>query len=154
MIEVISADKEREARIVANYEQAYQVIPEVFFKNNLYQIDCQINGHEFQPLIDTGAAISVISEELAEKCGLTDLIDYRVSGELMGVGRQKVTGRIWLVDAIINDHAVPISLTVCKNFDMGMLIGLDLLNAHGCQIDLQRKVLTISGIEVKMYVNE
>lgn len=63
----------------------------------------KIGNYVVRAVIDTGAEMSVISEELAKTLNLTSFIDTRYQGELRGVGSSQVRGLIKNLDCSIYD---------------------------------------------------
>ncbi len=57
-------------------------------------IDCEVNKTPLKAFVDSGAQMTIISLEAAQKCGLSRLIDNRWSGIAKGVGTAKIVGRI------------------------------------------------------------
>ena len=136
-------------KIEKNYEEAYKIIPESFFPVDMLYFRCSINGNYIEAFVDTGAQMSIMSESCAEKCGLSDLIDYRYKGEARGVGKQTILGKIWLVDIDIGDgQSIPCSFTVLKDMDIDMIFGLDMLNSHRANINLNDRKIEIGKIKI------
>jgi DNA damage-inducible protein 1 len=57
-------------------------------------INCKVNGHEIQAFVDSGAQSTIISRPLAEQLGLLKLLDTRFAGTAIGIGTQKILGRV------------------------------------------------------------
>ena len=136
------------SKIQENYELAMDIIPESFVPINLLYIPMVINGESLTVLVDTGAQISVISEDCADRCGLSDLIDRRVQHEVKGVGSQMTVGRVWMVDVEIGIYSVPCSFTVLKKLGHDAIFGLDMLMSHNCSINFQKRTLTIGDYSI------
>lgn len=139
----------KQQKITENYEQAYNIIPESMITVDLLYIPMLINDQSLIALVDTGAQVSIMSEQCAIRCGLQDIIDERVKHEVRGVGSQQTVGRIWMVDVIIGTHTIPCSFTILKNVDFDALFGLNLLMAHNCTINFMKKCLTIGNYDVE-----
>ena len=58
------------------------------------------------------------------------LVDFRWQGTAVGVGQQKIIGRIHMGDMEIGDMHLPTSFTILENQPMDMLLGLDMLKRH------------------------
>lgn len=80
--------------IEKNHEFATEYIPEVFGQITMLYIKASINKVPIQAFVDSGAQSTIMSQSLAEKCGLTRLIDKRYAGQAVGVGSCKILGRI------------------------------------------------------------
>jgi DNA damage-inducible protein 1 len=57
-------------------------------------INASINKVPIQAFVDSGAQSTVMSQSLAEKCGVMRLVDKRYSGIAVGVGNCKILGRV------------------------------------------------------------
>ena len=127
-------------------QNAMEFTPEVFTPVHMLYINLEINGFPVKAFVDSGAQTTFISTKLAEKTGLTRLIDKRFSGEVRGVGVQKKLGKIHIVQVKIETQYVPCSLTVMDT-DVDMLLGLDMLKRHQAVIDLKDNVLQFAGVK-------
>lgn len=141
----------REEAIEENMNLAWEISPESFTSVNMLYIKVKINGVEQVALVDSGAAITTISEAIAEEVGLTQLIDRRFQPQAVGIGTQTVAGKIHSAPIEIGDSKIelPCSFHVVET-SVGILFGLDMLRRHRCTIDLERDVLVIGKhIEAK-----
>ena len=141
----------REEAIEENMNLAWEISPESFTSVNMLYIKVKINGVEQVALVDSGAAITTISEAIAEEVGLTRLIDRRFQPQAVGIGTQTVAGKIHSAPIEIGDSKIelPCSFHVVET-SVGILFGLDMLRRHRCTIDLERDVLVIGKhIEAK-----
>ncbi len=77
-----------------NMKMAHEYLPESFGFIHMLYINLEINKHKIVGLVDTGAQTTIISEDLARKCGLFNLCDTRYSGIAKGVGVSKIIGVI------------------------------------------------------------
>lgn len=84
----------RMKNIDENMKMAHEYLPESFGHIHMLYIDLEINKHKIVGLVDTGAQTTIISEDLARKCGLFNLCDTRYSGVAKGVGVSKIIGVI------------------------------------------------------------
>uniref|UniRef100_A0A2H1WDS0 SFRICE_022508 n=1 Tax=Spodoptera frugiperda TaxID=7108 RepID=A0A2H1WDS0_SPOFR len=67
----------------------------------------------------------------------------RWAGIAKGVGVQRIIGRIHMVQMRIEKDFLTTSFSVLEEQPMDMLLGLDMLKRHQCNIDLKRNVLRI-----------
>jgi len=134
---------QKQQKIDESLEQCMEENPEMFGQVIMLYINCQINGHSVKAFVDSGAQMTIMSSECARKCGLTDLIDVRFSGIAQGVGTQKILGRIHTAYVQIGNDCLSSTFSVIENQPMGVIIGLDLLKRHQCQIDLLGNKLII-----------
>ena len=58
------------------------------------------------------------------------LVDFRWQGTAVGVGQQKIIGRIHMGDMQIENLHLPTSYTILENQPMDILLGLDMLKRH------------------------
>jgi len=84
----------RMKNIDENMNMAHEYLPESFGHIHMLYINLEINKHKIVGLVDTGAQTTIISEDLAKKCGLFNLCDTRYSGVAKGVGVSKIIGVI------------------------------------------------------------
>ncbi|CUM53355.1 DNA damage-inducible protein 1 [Debaryomyces fabryi] len=141
----------RQEQIDENMQLAYEIAPESFTSVNMLYINIKVNGVLVQAFVDSGAQSTIISPKLAEKCGISRLIDKRFVGEARGVGSQKIEGKIHSVPIAIgeSDTHIPCSFIVIDTH-VDLLFGLDMLRRHKCVLDLERDVLVVGGnIETK-----
>lgn len=125
---------------------AYEYTPEVFTTVTMLYINLEINGTPVKAFVDTGAQMTIMSTRLAEKTGLSKLIDRRFIGEARGVGVGKIIGRIHQALIKIETQFIPGSFVVLDT-QIDLLIGLDMLKRHQAGIDLRRNVLKIADVE-------
>lgn len=141
----------RQEQIDENMQLAYEIAPESFTSVNMLYINIKVNGVLVQAFVDSGAQSTIISPKLADKCGISRLIDRRFVGEARGVGSQKIEGKIHSVPIAIGDSDthIPCSFIVIDTH-VDLLFGLDMLRRHKCVLDLERDVLVVGGnIETK-----
>jgi DNA damage-inducible protein 1 len=77
-----------------NHRLAQEYLPETFLPVHMLFINIEINKYKVVALVDTGAQTTIISEDLARKCGVFNLCDTRYSGIAKGVGTSKIIGVI------------------------------------------------------------
>jgi len=78
-----------------------------------------------------------------------------MAGIAMGVGTQRIIGRVHLCQIQIEKDFFPTSFTILQDQPMDMLLGLDMLKRHLCSIDLSnnRLVIGTTGTETR-FLNE
>jgi DNA damage-inducible protein 1 len=90
--------------IEENMKMAHEYLPESFGHITMLFINLEINKEKITGLVDTGAQTTIISENLAKKCGLFNLCDTRYSGIAKGVGTSKILGVIHAANLKIGDR--------------------------------------------------
>jgi hypothetical protein len=85
----------------------------------------------------------------AERCGIMRLVDRRFAGIAKGVGTQKIIGRVHMTQVQIEDQYLASSFSILEEQPMDMLLGLDMLKRHQCNIDLKENVLVIGSTGFK-----
>ncbi|QOY93995.1 aspartyl protease family protein [Massilia sp. UMI-21] len=110
----------------------------------------RINGKELEAMIDTGAAISVITADAAGRAGISlDGPNAKRGGDLVGVGKH--TTSLWHVTTTFQ-----IGEETVKNADMGVensgmnmadvILGADFLRAHRVLFALSQNKLYFSYV--------
>lgn len=74
---------------------------------------------------------------------MSELIDKRFSGIAKGVGTSKIVGRIHLVQLQLGGQFLACSMSVIEGDGPDMLLGLDMLKRHQCNINLLDNVLVV-----------
>lgn len=131
-----------------NLEQAYEMSPESFARVVMLYIPMEINNKQTVAFVDSGAQSTIMSYDMAKQCNLDHLIDKRFSGMAIGVGTQKIIGRVHLAKIRIGDAVLVCSFTILEHSSIDILLGLDQLKKHQMCINLQQNVLELYDVKV------
>lgn len=107
-----------------------------------------LNGIPVKAFVDSGAQITIVSPECAEKCNIGYMVDKRAKGKVQGVGEAAILGRAFGVDIQIGNNFMDCAFTVVEGSSMDMLLGLDMLKRYQACVDLKKSVLRIGNDEV------
>ncbi|OAF72039.1 hypothetical protein A3Q56_00170 [Intoshia linei] len=133
---------ENKQEIDNNMTASIEFTPESYVNVVLLFVDCSVNNVHIRALIDTGCQSTIMNDKIAEKCNIMHLCDERFSTVAKGIGTKHTGGKIHLAEIEIGSEKYHTSLTILKDMDMEVIIGLDLMMRHRCIIDLnQRKLL-------------
>ncbi|CAN0155150.1 unnamed protein product, partial [Ectocarpus sp. 4 AP-2014] len=106
--------------------------------NAMLFLKCEVNGRVLRAFVDTGAQVTVMSAACAERCGLASRIDKSYAGRAVGVGFARILGRIHDASIRIGNSYLRCSFTVIEHGEIDLLVGLDVLRAHRCEISLSK----------------
>eukprot|EP00470_Lotharella_oceanica_P014625 CAMPEP_0170182292 /NCGR_PEP_ID=MMETSP0040_2-20121228/27456_1 /TAXON_ID=641309 /ORGANISM="Lotharella oceanica, Strain CCMP622" /LENGTH=399 /DNA_ID=CAMNT_0010427655 /DNA_START=13 /DNA_END=1212 /DNA_ORIENTATION=+ len=135
----------RDKNIKENMEQALEHNPEAFGSVVMLYVPCLVNKKPLKAFVDSGAQMTIMSLDCAERVGLAHLIDKRWQGMAKGVGTAKILGRIHAAPIQIGKAFLTMSITILESQDMQFLFGLDQLRRHQGIIDLKENCLRIQG---------
>ena len=141
--EAISLD----GRAFANYHDKNQNIgnSDSFEENHSSfepsRMVCEINGCSISAVIDTGAEVSIMSENCARRCQILQDIDTRYSGRAIGVGSTEIIGKINQLPIRIGPIQFKNSISILRKSRVDFLIGMDFLRRFKCTICLEKNML-------------
>jgi DNA damage-inducible protein 1 len=135
------AEMIQQEAINASHEMAMNENPEAFAQVFMLYVPLEVQGVSLKAFVDSGAQITIMSPQCAERCGILRLMDKRYQGMASGVGTARILGKIHMVQMKLGNSYFPISVTVLENASMDILFGLDTLKRYRCCIDLKKGVL-------------
>jgi DNA damage-inducible protein 1 len=116
------------------------VVGQVFM---LY-VPAEANGTALKAFVDSGAQMTIMSARCARECGVMRLLDTRCAGMAVGVGSQRILGRVHALSIKLGNAFLPCSVSVLeKDDEPSFIFGLDMLKRHQCCIDLRAGCLTV-----------
>lgn len=126
------------------------------YKRNLLYIKIRVYDYELKAIIDTGAQVSVISEDLCEFLEIKPFIDTNRKGTAQGMGQCNITGIIEGLMIKIEQMDVTLNLTVVDSntHKYLMLLGLDFLYGYKSTIDLNQGVIRMNNNQEIKILNE
>lgn len=128
----------RMENVNSNMETAMEYQPESFGQVFMLYVDCKVNGHPVKAFVDSGAQMTIMSQACAARCGITRLIDHRWAGTAIGVGTQKIIGRVHMCQMQIGKDFLTTSFAVLEEQPMDILLGLDMLKRHQVNARIHR----------------
>lgn len=87
---------------------------------------------------------------MADKIGLSKLLDTRYAGMAMGIGTSRILGRVHAANMEIMGKIFVCSFTVLEDNKVDLLFGLDNLKRHQCCIDLVQNMLHMRNGEISV----
>ena len=152
------ADMLQQEEIDNLHNIAMEENPESFAQVSMLYVPLEVNNVPLKAFVDSGAQMTIMSQECAEKCNVLRLMDKRYAGMASGVGTAKILGRIHMVQMKLGNSYFPVSITILENSSLDMLFGLDTLRRYRCSIDLANNCLRMSdgssGIEEVPFLGE
>jgi hypothetical protein len=107
------------------------------------QVMCEINGYMIPAMIDTGAEITVMSSSCAKRCHISNNIDAKHAGKVIGVGSSEIIGGIDNLAFRIGPVNFQNKISILRNSPCDFLIGLDILRRFKCDISLGQNVVKL-----------
>eukprot|EP00758_Cryptobia_borreli_P005494 Tbor_TRINITY_DN4897_c0_g1::TRINITY_DN4897_c0_g1_i1::g.1291::m.1291/K11885/DDI1; DNA damage-inducible protein 1 len=134
----------QQENMMTNLEQAIEHTPEAFARVVMLYVKATVNKYPITAFVDSGAQMTIMNEQTAEKCGILRLLDRRMRGIAKGVGTGKILGRIHMTMVNIGGVVMPMSITILESQDMEFIIGLDQMKRHQMIIDLKKNALRLA----------
>lgn len=136
----------RTEQVHENYEHAIEHNPAAFAQVSMLYVNVKVNNVPVKAFVDSGAQMTIMSPDMARRCNVGHLIDTRFQGMAVGVGSQRILGRVHMMPLTIEGESYPCMVTVLERDNMDFLLGLDMLKAHRAIIDLKENVLRIGTV--------
>jgi len=96
----------------------------------------EVNGVPVKAFIDSGAQMTIMTEDFAKRCHLERLLDTRFHGTAVGVGSSRILGRVHAAPMKVAGHFITSSITVLEQKSGPQFIfGLDMLKRHRCRLE-------------------
>ena len=115
---------------------ALEANPEAFVSVPMLYVNCTLNDVPLKAFVDTGAQMTVMSLQTAQRCKLGPLIDQRFRGVAAGVGTARLIGRVHMATLRLGkSSAVDTAITVLEQRGgPELLLGLDVRAARGRRV--------------------
>ncbi|MGL5899968.1 MAG: reverse transcriptase domain-containing protein, partial [Lactobacillaceae bacterium] len=115
-------------------------------------VDTMIENEKFKALIDTGSDENYLSEKIADKLNLKQ-IETRPLNIVFGSGYRKSVNKKIEVELKINNEKYYIEMYVLKELPVDVILGANFLLANSCQIDYEKRIITIGNNNVVPIIN-
>ena len=119
---------------------------------DLCTVDCCINNVQVLALVDTGASISIVTQECLQKCwSRTDISEFLVSPSIQKVS--SVTGQPIPIlgeaslDLALSGYTYSCNALVVETSSYPLILGRDFLFSHKARINLDDNSLHLTPIE-------
>ena len=107
----------------------------------------RINNKDIEVVIDSGAAISVITEKLRKELSLRIIGKSNITCTLANGGKIASLGKVNTEVEIYEKVVIPITLDVIESNQREIIIGNDLLNEWNANINYKDKMLELEDEE-------
>eukprot|EP00878_Enallax_costatus_P007667 GHUV01008027.1.p1 GENE.GHUV01008027.1~~GHUV01008027.1.p1 ORF type:complete len:353 (+),score=118.29 GHUV01008027.1:419-1477(+) len=126
----------QQKNIEENFMAALEHTPEVFAQVEMLYVNMEVNGVPVKAFVDSGAQMTIMTHDFANKCHLGRLMDKRFAGMAVGVGSSRILGKIHQAPLKVSGHFTTCAITVLEQKDGPQFIfGLDMLKRHQCVLD-------------------
>ena len=146
----INEANKKELILYDNYAKAYEEIPTSFIPASMIFLNAKIGDNDIRFLVDTGAQVSLLPLYVVKLCNLEHLLDQRITGELKGVGKDRIMGRIYYLEVELPCGIIPCSFTVCENDSIESILGIDMMQHMGLMLDFKNRKIRINEFELPM----
>ena len=154
IVQQITEADNNEKRITENYLKAYQEIPSSFIPASMIYLDAKIvsegKRRDTRFLVDTGAQVSLLPLNIVSACNLEGILDQKYSGQLTGVGKDRVRGKLHYVEIELPCGIIPCSFTVCENSNIEPILGIDMMQQMGLTLDFKTRSIKINDHLIPM----
>lgn len=107
-------------------------------------INVEVNRVPVQAFVDTGAQMTIMTAEFADKCSLTRLIDKRFAGTAYGVGQSKIVGQVHQAPLKVGGQVLASSLIVLEQRSgPPFIFGLNNLLRHQVRLFFSKTIRTV-----------
>ncbi|XP_046985937.1 protein DDI1 homolog 2-like [Schistocerca americana] len=103
-------------------------------------VKCWVNGCPAKALVDTGAQRTTMSTAYVKRNNLQRMANMRRTGV---IGKRHIVGCVPKAQLRIGMELLPASIDIVEGQPMDLVLGLDMLVAHHCCIDLHMNVLRV-----------
>ena len=122
-----------------------------------YSLSCKINDYPVSLVVDTGAAVSLVSDRILGHCssGGVCTLDTWDAEQVVGVDGSPLTvvGRTHQ-GLVVDSQYFLTPLLVVESLTVDGILGIDFLREHHCVIDIPRAILQFTQLGVKVQLHD
>ena len=106
-------------------------------------IKTKIRGRDFEGLLDTGADLNYICQDLAQKLNYVP-VETKPKNIVFGGGSKERVSKKMTIELEINKQKYLAEFYILKNLPVELILGTEFLSGNSCKIDYSARIITIN----------